>query len=169
MSFAEQLAEISIKRAKVIQDYQMKKFREFEKAKSERENQLMTYLTTKYHKSIKDAIYKAALVNGLREKYMNFEYKDFKANFPELGKPKDVCKRWLDEMCNPESQYLPFKQPEYFDSIYVTHFDNSDYALDYLTAASRANDSITSIERDHFSGLQFDIWNNAAFTVHFTW
>ena len=163
MSFAEQLAEISIKRAKVIQDYQMKKFREFEKAKSERENQLMTYLTTKYHKSIKDAIYKAALVNGLREKYMNFEYKDFKANFPELGKPKEVCERWLGEMTNPDSKYLPYKTPEYFESQYETHFDS-------LAAMADGQYSVSEPPvRDHFSGLQFDVWNNSAFTVKFTW
>lgn len=163
MSFAEELAEISIKRAKIIQDYKMQQFREFEKAKTEREHQLMTNLTTKYHKSIKDALYNAALISGVREKYMNFEYEDFKANFPGLGKPKDVCKRWLEEMCNPESEYLPFKNPEYFDSIYLTHFDNSEYQIDY----NIDNKSLTT--RDHFSGIKFDIWNNRAFTVHFTW
>ena len=35
MSFAEELAE-PIKRAKIIQDYKMQQFREFEKAKTER-------------------------------------------------------------------------------------------------------------------------------------
>ena len=57
-------------------------------------------------------------------------------------------------MCNPESEYLPFKNPEYFDSIYLTHFDNSEYQIDY----NIDNKSLTT--RDHFSGIKFDIWNN---------
>ncbi len=165
MSFAQELAEISIRRAKILQDYKMQQFREFEKAKSDREHHLMTNLTSKYHKSIKDALYNSALISGLREKYMNFEYEDFKANFPELGKPKDVCKRWLEEMCNPESQYLPLKNPEYFDSIYLAGvFD--PYERDCFVCSIGDGSPKT---RDHFSGLKFDIWNNRAFTVHFTW
>ena len=163
MSFAQQLAEISDKRAKVIQDYKMKKFREFEEAKSKREFDLMTFLTNKYHKSIKNALYDTALICGRREKYMNFEYSDFKANFPELGNPKEVCERWLTEMCDPKSKYLPFKTPEYFESQYLTHFDS---------LATTTNGQYTlsnSPERDHFSGLQFEVWNNKAFTVYFNW
>jgi hypothetical protein len=40
MSFAEQLADISIKRAKVIQDYKMQQVREFMQAKEKRETEL---------------------------------------------------------------------------------------------------------------------------------
>ena len=187
MSFAEQLADISIKRAKVIQDYKMQQVREFMQAKEKRETELMTFLTQKYHKSIKDALYRAALIEGLREKYMNFEYNDFKANFPELGRPKEVCERWLAEMTNPDSKYLPYKTPEYFESQYETHFDSlaamadgqysvSEPPRDHFSGlnalATITDDHPTSPEppvRDHFSGLQFDVWNNAAFTVRFTW
>ena len=190
MSFAEQLADISIKRAKVLQDYRMQQVRQFMQAKDERENQLMTFLTKKYHKSIKDALYRAALIDGLREKYMNFDYNDFKANFPDLGNPKEVCQRWLGEMTNPNSKYLPYKTPEYFESHYETHFDSlAAYALAAAKATTQAEldratrassnalaamaDGQYSVSeppvRDHFSGLQFDVWNNAAFTVKFTW
>ena len=94
---------------------------------------------------------------------MNFDYNDFKADFPELGNPKEVCQRWLSEMCNPESKYLPYKKPEYFHSQYETHFHN-------LPALADAQYNVSEPpEKDHFSGLQFDVWNNAAFTVHFTW
>ena len=79
--------------------------------------------------------------------YLIFVFIDFKANFPELGKPKDVCKRWLDEMCNPESQYLPFKQPEYFDSIYLAHFDNSDYVSDWQDWDGVDYDKLFNIHR----------------------
>jgi hypothetical protein len=44
MSFAEHLADISIKRAKVIQDYKMQQVREFMQAKEKRETELMTFL-----------------------------------------------------------------------------------------------------------------------------
>jgi hypothetical protein len=139
MSFAEQLADISIKRAKVIQDYKMQQVREFMQAKEKRETEL------------------------LREKYMNFEYNDFKADFPELGKPKEVCERWLGEMTNPDSKYLPYKTPEYFESQYERHFDS-------LAAMADGQYSVSEPPpRDHFSGLQFDVWNNSAFTVKFTW
>jgi len=170
MSFAEQLADISIKRAKVLQDYRMQQVRQFMQAKDERENQLMTFLTKKYHKSIKDALYRAALIDGLREKYMNFEYEDFKANFAELGRPKEVCERWLSEMTNPNSKYLPYKTPEYFESQYETHFDSLAASSNALAAMADGQYSVSEPPvRDHFSGLQFEVWNNAAFTVKFTW
>tara|TARA_A200000113_G_C8634073_1_gene280243 strand:+ start:23 stop:535 length:513 start_codon:yes stop_codon:yes gene_type:complete len=170
MSFAEQLADISIKRAKVLQDYRMQQVRQFMQAKDERENQLMTFLTKKYHKSIKDALYRAALIDGLREKYMNFDYNDFKANFPDLGNPKEVCQRWLGEMTNPNSKYLPYKTPEYFESQYETHFDSLAASSNALAAMADGQYSVSEpAPRDHFSGLQFDVWNNAAFTVKFTW
>jgi len=169
MSFAQQLADLSIKRAKVIQDYKMEQFRKFIKAKDERENQLMTFLTKKYHKSIKDALYRAALIDGRREKYMNFEYEDFKANYPELGRPKEVCERWLTEMTDPHSKYLPYKTPEYFESQYETHFPSLP-ASNALAAMADGQYSVSEPPvRDHFSGLQFDVWNNSAFTVKFTW
>jgi hypothetical protein len=94
---------------------------------------------------------------------MNFEYEDFKADFPELGRPKEVCERWLAEMTNSDSKYLPYKTPEYFESQYETHFDS-------LAAMADGQYSVSEPPvRDHFSGLQFDVWNNKSFTVRFTW
>lgn len=163
MSFAQHLAEISIKRSKIIQENQIQQAKLLMQTKEKRENQLMIFLTNKYHKSIKDALYQAAFIYGLREKYMNFEYKDFKADFPLLGKPKEVCERWLGEMCNPQSKYLPYKTPEYFISEYETHFQN-------LPALADAQLSVSEPPtKDHFQGLQYDVWNNALFTVKFTW
>ena len=78
-------------------------------AKDEREVELMTFLTKKYHKSIKDAMYRAALIDGPKEKYMNFDYNDFKAKFPELGNPKQVREGWLGEMTNVDSVFYHIK------------------------------------------------------------
>jgi hypothetical protein len=154
MSFAAALEEQSIITAKAIQDVQMKKFREFEKEKAIREDELMKNLTIKYHTHLKFALLNAAILHGRREKYINFDYNDFKANFPELGKPKDVCRRWLNHMTDELSEYLPIREP------------NPD-PLDRIATFNRVDDGL--IERDHFAGISFDIWNNRSFTVHFKW
>ena len=149
MSFAKELAETAIQRAKAIQDIQMREFREFEKKKQLREDELMNNLTNKYHPLIKKALWDAALIHGNREKYMNFDYNDFKANFPTLGNPVQVCSRWLTEMTNEDSQYLPYKPVPCWDSTDVT--------------------DLSPREKDHFAGLQFDVRGNGAFTVQFKW
>jgi len=115
-----------------------------------------------------------SLIGGKREKFMNLEYNDFKANFPGLGKPADVCHRWLTEMTKEDSHYLPYKislnnqnnilpneNPSYgcTSNNYNTHslIDDSQYIVSHST------------KKDHFAGLKFSVWNNRAFTVHFTW
>ena len=171
MSFAQELADTSIKRAKAIQDFHMQKMREFEAEKSKREDELMKTLTTKYHNHIKEALWNSALIGGKREKYMNLDYNDFKANFPELGKPAVVCERWLTEMTKEDSPYVPYKvTPTNFQ-----HISNGTYgsgASNYDALASLA-DGLYSVseppKKDHFAGLKFSVWNNQAFTVHFTW
>ena len=49
MSFAQELADTAIKRAKAIQDFKMKKMREFEAEKSKREDELMKKLNYMIH------------------------------------------------------------------------------------------------------------------------
>lgn len=77
--------------------------------------------------------------NGRREKYMNFVRDDFKANFPSLGTPAQMARMWLCEMTTEDSKYIPYKQG--------------------------CEDNGT----DNFKGLEFDVWNNLAFTVKLTW
>ncbi len=172
MSFAQELADTANKRAKAIQDFKIKKMREFEAEKSKREDELMKKLTEKYHHLIKEALWNSALIGGNREKYMNLNYNDFKANFPELGKPAEVCHRWLTEMTKEDSQYVPYKVPIVnFQSISngaygwgATHYD------DALASLADCQYNVTEPpKRDHFAGLKFSVWNNRAFTVHFTW
>lgn len=172
MSFAQELADTADKRAKVIQDYKMKKMREFEAEKSKREDELMKKLTTKYHPLIKEALWNSALICGNREKYMNLDYNDFKANFPELGKPAEVCHRWLTEMTKEDSPYVPYKLPivnfqPISNGAYgwgATHYD------DALASRTDCQYNVTEPpKKDHFAGLKFSVWNNRAFTVHFTW
>ena len=171
MSFAQELADTSIKRAKAIQEFKMKKMREFEAEKARREDELMKKLTVKYHPLIKEALWNSALIGGNREKYMNLDYNDFKANFPELGKPAQVCEWWLTEMTKEDSQYVPYiVMPTNFQPI-----SNGAYgwgATNYDALASLADGQYSVSEppqKDHFAGLQFSVWNNRAFTVHFTW
>ena len=101
------------------------------------------------HNYIKNVLWDAALIYGKREKYMNFDYNDFKANFPGLGKPYEVCIRWLTEMTKENSVYVPYKL-------------NLDQQIIY-------SDITKNPIKDHFAGLKFDVWNNKNFTVHFTW
>ncbi len=164
MSFAQELADTAIKRAKSIQDMNIKKIKEFEEAKFYRENELMTNLTKKYHSLVKKALWDSALIAGKREKYMNFEREDFKANFPGLGTPKDVCQRWLSEMTKINSPYLPFKP------LPLSTNWGSDPSFENIAALADSQFSVsTPPTKDHFAGINFDVWNNKNFTIHFTW
>lgn len=162
MSFAQELADTAIKRAKAIQDMHIQKIKEFEEAKFNREKELMFALTHKYHPLVKNALWNSALIAGKREKYMNFDREDFKANFPGLGTPRDVCQRWLSEMTKIDSPYLPIKPPEY-DWDYKPPFENMAHLADSQFSVS------TPPPKDHFAGIKYDVWNNAKFTIHFTW
>ena len=174
MSFAQELADTSIKRAKAIQDFKMKKMREFEVEKTKREDELMKKLTAKYHPLIKEALWNSALIGGNREKYMNLDYNDFKANFPELGKPAQVCHRWLTEMTKEDSVYVPYKvvpsKPSNFQPISNGAYGWGATNYDALAALADGQFSVSEPpKKDHFAGLKFSVWNNQAFTVHFTW
>ena len=70
-----------------------------------RRDELLIALTNKYLLDVRANILCAAK-KGFREKYMNFNRRDFKVNFPGLGTPAQVQRDWLNEMCNPESKYI---------------------------------------------------------------
>jgi len=96
-------------------------------------------LTAIYYEDLKNAIENKSN-KGESELYYNLSWEHFKFNLPNTGKPSKMCRVWLNHMCNPESMYL---------------------------CEGVQNGKI--IYRDHFKGLRFDVWNNASFTVHFTW
>ena len=138
MSFITTLVETSTERSKVVDEERAEKQKRFLEAKEKRLDEMLVKLTDKYHPLLKNGLEQAAH-GGRREKYMNFERDDFKANFPTLGTPAEMASRWLCEVVTEDSKYLPFKEG--------------------------GDDK----EREHFKGLQFDVWNNRAFTIHFTW
>ena len=192
MSFAEILAQKSISAAKKIDELNKRKKEEFEKKKSDRFAELMTALTVKYHLQIKKALWDAAS-NGRREKYMNFDYNDFKANFPGLGKPSGICSIWLNHMTRTDSPYSPsspfIKDNKWHISINGKSYELPNYSLvslkhskynlpnthdpndEYMLNNYMLQDFVpaTSFKSDNLAGIKFDVWNNAAFTVHFTW
>ena len=136
MSFINSLIDTSTERSTIVEELAAEKKKRFEESKSKRIDEILTRLTEKYHPLLKKGLNQAAHA-GRREKYMNFERDDFKANFPTLGTPGNIALRWLQEMIKEASPYLPFKGE--------------------------------SEEREHFKGLEFDIWNNKAFTIHLKW
>ena len=99
----------------------------------------MFELTSIYYDDLKKAI-EYKSKKGLIELYYNFSWESFKFNLPNTGEPAKMCRVWLNQMCNPESMYL------------CEDVQNGVFSY-----------------RDHLQGLHFDVWNNAAFTVHFTW
>ena len=96
-------------------------------------------LTAIYYTDLKKSI-ESKSNKGIRELYYNLSWDHFKFNLPNTGKPSKMCRVWLNHMCNPESMYL----------------------------CEGVKNGVISY-RDHFQGLKFDVWNNNAFTVHFTW
>ena len=138
MSFVTTLAALSQERAAVVGQEKDEKRERFERAKEQRLDEMMTKLTEKYHPLITDALNQAAY-KGHRQKHMNFDREDFKANFPTLGTPAEMAIRWLTMMVTEDSKYLPLKE------------DGKEG------------------ERMHFAGLTYDVWNNSAFTVKFSW
>lgn len=146
MSFAEKMRSTSTEKKAEIEAMIAEKVAAREVKQEERaaevRDELFTSLTAKYHDTIKRGINNAAR-NGKREKFINFARDDFKANCHGVGFPQQVQAAWLKEMCNPESKYLPL--------------------------AEEANDWWVEGEKMHFQGVDFDVWNNKAFTVVFSW
>jgi len=146
MSFAEKMRITSEEKKAEIEKLIADKVSERKALQEKRANEVRDFmfaqLTTKYHDTIKRGICNAAR-NGKREKFINFSRDDFKANCHGLGFPQQVQEDWLNEMCNPESKYLP--------------------------AADEANEWWAEGDKMHFEGVEFKVWNNRAFTVVFTW
>lgn len=127
VSFIDKMIIDSIARKKTI-EYQ-KKYKEmlFWQNKDKRLDELMISLTHTYHNKIMEGINQASF-NGLREKYMNFNKDDFKADFPLLGNPKTIASKWLDEMCKEDSKYVP---RDSFDPNARLHFKGLSYRILY--------------------------------------
>ena len=146
MTFAEKMRTTSTEKkaeieAMIAEKVAAREARQEERA-AEVRDELFTTLTAKYHDTIKRGINNAAR-NGKREKFINFAREDFKANCHGVGFPQQVQAAWLKEMCDPESKYLP--------------------------VAEEANEWWAEGDKMHFQGVEFDVWNNKAFTVVFTW
>ena len=146
MSFAEKIRTTSLEKKNEIEEVIARKVAAKEAKHSERivevRDQLFAKLTDKYHETIKRGI-NNAVRNGKQEKYINFSRDDFKANCNGVGFPQQVQEDWLKEMCNPDSKYLPL--------------------------ATETNEFWHEGEKMHFQGVDFDVWNNKAFTVVFKW
>ena len=145
MSFINTLIDTSIERSR-IKDIELKaRIRNgLEKKKKFEEAKArrlddMMVMLTEKYHPLMKNGMKHAAHVGLREKYMNFVRDDFKANFPTLGTPPEMARMWLYEMTTEDSKYIPFK------------------------------DGCEDNGRDHFKGLEFDVWNNRVFTVKLTW
>tara|TARA_E500000178_G_C16670071_1_gene594632 strand:+ start:75 stop:485 length:411 start_codon:yes stop_codon:yes gene_type:complete len=73
--------------------------------KNERLEDLCKYLTSKYLDNIKKSMmYNAEL--GKFELFYNFDKNDFKANFPGLGTPKQICIYWLNCLTIDDHKFL---------------------------------------------------------------
>jgi hypothetical protein len=118
---------------------------EIEKNKAARKDQLFKELTFKYYKSIKLSIERASS-HGNKYVYMNFNRTDFKANINGLGSPAIIQRKWLAEMCNPDSKYLIIGK-------WVSWVDND-----------RVPEKLDSLQ-----GLNYAVWNNVNFTTVFSW
>jgi len=90
---------------KETKEYHLKSTIEEKLVFEEKKDALMVKLTLLYHDKIIRSISGAAK-KGKSEKYMNFNYEDFKGNYPGLGKPSLFQDMWLQEMANPSSKYL---------------------------------------------------------------
>ena len=146
VSFAEKMRITSeTKKAEIesiIADKVAQRKAKMEDHAAEVRDEMFTTLTAKYHDTIKRGINNAAR-GGRREKYINFARDDFKANCHGLGFPQKVMDDWLKEMCNPESKYLP--------------------------VAEEDNEWWNAGDKMHFQGVEYDVWNNKAFTTVFNW
>tara|TARA_Y100000992_G_C21272951_1_gene497984 strand:- start:1448 stop:1861 length:414 start_codon:yes stop_codon:yes gene_type:complete len=125
-TFIEQLIEISNKKK-----YTSISKKNFNIQKTIREEELFKFLTDKYHKLIKDGITDSAN-KGKREKYINFDRNDFKANFPSLGYPNEVQKRWLEQVItNPSSSILPMNEsndiPDHLNGLHYEIWNNKAF------------------------------------------
>jgi hypothetical protein len=134
ITFIERMRIISNNKAIIKQTI----LNEFEKKKFERIDQLFKSLTFKYYKKIKTSIVFAS-THGRQYSYMNFDRNDFKANLNGLGSPAKIQRKWLAEMCNPNSPYII------------------------------GNSWVDTEKQECFVGINYDVWDNEKFTTVFSW
>ena len=106
-----------------------------EKLLLEKKDEMYKKLTEKYHSIIKNGIISAAK-QGKREKYINFDKNDFKANFPGLGYPKDIQENWLEDVItNPSSDFLPrhydTDMPEHLNGLMYEIWNNKKFTTKF--------------------------------------
>ena len=126
MSFIERMRLTANNEFIVSETYR----KERECAMAKRKHEMFTELTEKYYLYIKKAIVEASL-HGKTTKYMNFFREDFKANFDGLGKPCEFQKMWLEELCNPDSSYIPIdpitNKKEHFEGLKFEVWNNRSF------------------------------------------
>ena len=109
MSFAEQMKSLAIISEEEIrvknQERQKLKEEQLKIRQEEVKDRMFKQLSKKHLLSIKTGIMNAAK-KGKSEKYINFKREDFKANCPGLGGVSAFQLLWLNEITNPESEYL---------------------------------------------------------------
>ena len=108
MSFSTKLVNISEKRYIEIQNEKEEKQRKFLIEREKRLDEIMYGAIKKYFNTIKIELYSRAN-SGKRTAWLSFEKIYFKADFPTLGYPKDLCYKWLKFMTDDiaDSKYLP--------------------------------------------------------------
>ena len=109
-TFADELLKKSKENLNRITIEREQKKVEFDKLVETRYNELMEFLTEKYYDEVVSCLNFNA-EKGKMEAFMNFEYDDFKANMPTMGKPREIQRSWLEEMKNPNSIFLKEKRP----------------------------------------------------------
>ena len=135
-TFIEELINIYNNNKKKIDNRIKISKEEFDILKNNKEEEIFKFLTNKYHKIIKDSITYSAN-KGKREKYINFDRNDFKANFPSLGYPNEIQKRWLDNVItNPSSHILPMNEsndiPDHLNGLSYEIWNNASFTT-YFT------------------------------------
>ena len=115
MSFASKMAELSISSgSKSKEEIEAKAAKHAEHLINVKDEKFK-FLTEKYLNDILAGIERAAK-KGYREKYMNFDREDFKANCKGLGYPNEFQRMWLDEVSKPTSSYI-FKDEMEFQCV----------------------------------------------------
>ena len=105
MSFASKMVEMSIENgSKIKEEIEAKAAKHAEHLINVKDEKFK-FLTEKYLNDILAGIERAAK-KGYREKYMNFDREDFKANCKGLGYPNEFQRMWLDEVSKPDSPYI---------------------------------------------------------------
>jgi hypothetical protein len=130
MSFASKLSKISTENANASEK---KRETHEEKMKAVKHEKFVS-LTTLYHDKVKRAVENAAK-KGNNTKYMNFNKDDFKPNCYGLGYPVEFLRMWLNEMCNPESEYLPTNketgEKESFEGLKFEAWNNGAFTVKF--------------------------------------